>query len=88
MPWNCCYMAYTCRRYLHIQSCNAVLTSLLLHKSCLHDSKLMQILFSKDNVEDVLRISDRLQVIPVKDACTSWLEKELDAFNVLETLLL
>lgn len=49
---------------------------------------LMQILFSKDNVEDVLRISDRLQVIPVKDACTTWLEKELDAFNVLETLLL
>lgn len=49
---------------------------------------LMQILFSKDNVEDVLRISDRLQVIPVKDACATWLEKELDAFNVLETLLL
>ena len=47
-----------------------------------------QILFSKDNVEDVLRISDRLQVIPVKDACAVWLEKEMDAFNVLETLLL
>lgn len=48
----------------------------------------MQILFNKDNVEDVLRISDRLQVIPVKDACTVWLEKEMDAFNVLEILLL
>ena len=49
---------------------------------------MVQILFSKDNVEDVLRISDRLQVIPVKDACAIWLEKEMDAFNVLETLLL
>lgn len=49
---------------------------------------LMQILFSKDNVEDVLRISDRLQVIPVKDACAVWLEKEMNAFNVLEILLL
>lgn len=48
----------------------------------------MQILFNKDNVEDVLRISDRLQVIPVKDACAVWLEKEMDAFNVLEILLL
>lgn len=49
---------------------------------------LSQILFTKDNVEDVLRISDRLQVIPVKDACAVWLEKEMDAFNVLETILL
>ena len=57
-------------------------------KGCLHKSMLMQIVFSKDNVEDVLRISDRLQVIPVKEACATWLEKELDAFNVLETLLL
>lgn len=48
----------------------------------------MQILFNKDNIEDVLRISDRLQVIPVKDACAVWLEKEMDAFNVLEILLL
>ena len=49
---------------------------------------LWQIHFNRDNVEDVLRISDRLQVIPVKDACAMWLEKEMDAFNVLETLLL
>lgn len=48
----------------------------------------LQILFTRDNVEDVLRISDRLQVVPVKDACAMWLEKEMDAFNVLETLML
>ena len=48
----------------------------------------LQILFNRDNVEDVLRISDRLQVIPVKDACAAWLEREMGAFNVLETLLL
>lgn len=36
----------------------------------------------------MLRISDRLQVIPVKDACAIWLEKELDAFNVLEVLMM
>ncbi len=53
-----------------------------------HTSFWLQILFNKDNVEDVLRISDRLQVIPVKDACAIWLEKEMDAFNVLEILLL
>jgi len=53
-----------------------------------HTSFCLQILFNKDNVEDVLRISDRLQVIPVKDACAIWLEKEMDAFNVLEILLL
>lgn len=54
----------------------------------LHGIYLQEILFSKDNVEDVLRISDRLQVIPVKDACAVWLEKEMNAFNVLEILLL
>lgn len=54
----------------------------------LHGIYLQEILFNKDNVEDVLRISDRLQVIPVKDACAIWLEKEMDAFNVLEILSL
>lgn len=84
-------MAYTCRRYLHTQSHTAKPIIFLLlpaAKAVLHKSMLMQIVFSKDNVEDVLRISDRLQVIPVKEACATWLEKELDAFNVLETLLL
>ena len=47
-----------------------------------------QILFTRDNVEEVLRVSDRLQVIPVKDACATWLEKEMDPYNVLEILLL
>ena len=60
--------------------------------TCIEDAAswccFLQINFNRDNVEDVLRISDRLQVIPVKDACAMWLEKEMDAFNVLETLLL
>ena len=80
-------MAYTCKRYLHATNADQRVASVNT-KGCLHNSMLMQVLFSKDNVEDVLRISDRLQVIPVKDACATWLEKELDAFNVLETLLL
>lgn len=47
-----------------------------------------QIPFNKENVEEMLRISDRLQVIPVKDACAAWLERELEAFNVLEVLMM
>lgn len=47
-----------------------------------------QIPFNKENIEEMLRISDRLQVIPVKDACATWLEKDLDAFNVLEVLMM
>ncbi len=79
-----CCMVSTCKRYSGLYP--VVHVHLAPFAPC--QPLCLQILFNKDNVEDVLRISDRLQVIPVKDACAIWLEKEMDAFNVLEILLL
>lgn len=82
----CCTVS-TCKRYSCLYPYNPR-ASCPLCIMLIRQPLCLQILFNKDNVEDVLRISDRLQVIPVKDACAIWLEKEMDAFNVLEILLL
>ena len=47
-----------------------------------------QIPFTRYNIEDMLRVSDRLRVELVKEACTAYLEREMTSYNVLETLLL
>ena len=93
MLWSCCCRAYIFKRSIRHSAILACLlsTGTFIVSACTISSfnlVSVQIPFSKENIEDMLRISDRLQVIPVKDACAVWLEKELDAYNVLEVLLL
>lgn len=79
--WELSTLAFS--QHIHETACAVVFLCLPYHSlSC------PQIPFNKENIEEMLRISDRLQVIPVKDACAIWLEKELDAFNVLEVLMM
>ena len=87
---------YSLHAFMMAAACNTPTTSykIYAHPVCLSCCISpvvacdLQIPFNRNNIEDMLRVSDRLQVTSIKDACISYLDQEMSSYNVMETLLL